>query len=495
MNKEIKRPLILISVMLGMFLSAIEATIVATAMPTIVADLHNFSLYSWVFSSYLLSSSATVLLFGKLADVYGRRPIYVIGICVFLTGSTLAGFSTSMPMLIFCRFIQGVGAGALMPIATTIVGDIYTKKERAKIQGYLSAVWGISAILGPLIGAFFVGFLNWRYVFWMNIPLGLLSMTGIILFLKENIRKKKHSVDYIGAILMIAGISTLMFMLVEGGISINWKSPQMYILLAVIVGCLFLFIMYEKRIEKPIMPTTIWTYRIIKIANIASLLTGMIMISVSSYLPTFIQGVMGKSAIIAGFALTVMSIGWPIASAIAGRILLAIGYRNTSMIGGGSLLVGTIFFILLPTVQHYLWAGIGSFFVGVGMGMTSTAFIVAIQSTVHWEIRGSATAMNMFMRSIGSALGVALLGGVLNNQINRKIEEANLNSTITVDAVDKLLDKVELSKLPETVVHVLQEGLLTGLQLVYIGIGVIAVLAFIVMFFIPRKEEEGQSNH
>src|SRR5690606_6774517 len=236
MNKEIKRSLILISVMLGMFLSAIEATIVATAMPTIVADLHNFSLYSWVFSSYLLSSSATVLLFGKLADVYGRRPIYVIGICVFLTGSTLAGFSTSMPMLIFCRFIQGVGAGALMPIATTIVGDIYTKKERAKIQGYLSAVWGISAILGPLIGAFFVGFLNWRYVFWMNIPLGLLSMTGIILFLKENIRKKKHSVDYIGAILMIAGISTLMFMLVEGGISINWKSPQMYILLAVIVG-------------------------------------------------------------------------------------------------------------------------------------------------------------------------------------------------------------------------------------------------------------------
>src|SRR5690606_17609142 len=199
----------------------------------------------------------------------------------------------------------------------------------------LSAVWGISAILGPLIGAFFVGFLNWRYVFWMNIPLGLLSMTGIILFLKENIRKKKHSVDYIGAILMIVGISTLMFMLVEGGISINWKSPQMYILLAVIVGCLFLFIMYEKRIEKPIMPTTIWTYRIIKIANIASLLTGMIMISVSSYLPTFIQGVMGKSAIIAGFALTVMSIGWPIASAIAGRILLAIGYRNTSMIGGG----------------------------------------------------------------------------------------------------------------------------------------------------------------
>src|SRR5690625_1724818 len=313
MNKEIKRPLILISVMLGMFLSAIEATIVATAMPTIVADLHNFSLYSWVFSSYLLSSSATVLLFGKLADVYGRRPIYVIGICVFLTGSTLAGFSTSMPMLIFCRFIQGVGAGALMPVATTIVGDIYTKTERAKIQGYLSAVWGISAILGPLIGAFFVDFLNCRFVFWVNIPLGLLSVAGIILFLKEDVQKKKQSVDYIGAELMIIGISTIMYILVEGGVSIAWNSLKMYIFLSVILASLALFIVYEKQVKEPIMPASIWTYRLIKVANIASLLTGMILISVSSYLPTFIQGVMGKSAIIAGFALTVMSIGWPIA--------------------------------------------------------------------------------------------------------------------------------------------------------------------------------------
>src|SRR5690625_4513603 len=214
MNKELKRPLILLSVMLGMFLSAIEATIVATAMPSIVADLGNFTLYSWVFSSYLLSSSATVLLFGKLADIYGRRPIYILGIFIFLTGSSLAGFSSSMPMLIVSRFIQGVGAGALMPIATTIVGDIYSKEERAKVQGYLSGVWGISAIIGPLIGAFFVDFLNWRYVFWMNIPLGLLSVVGIIFFLRENVVKKKRQIDYIGAGLILIGISSFMYILV-----------------------------------------------------------------------------------------------------------------------------------------------------------------------------------------------------------------------------------------------------------------------------------------
>jgi len=273
MNNDLKRPFILASVMLGMFLAAIEATIVATAMPSIVADLRNFSLYSWVFSSYLLSSSATVLLFGKLADIYGRRPIYVLGICIFLIGSTTAGLSTSMVILIGARFIQGVGAGALMPIATTIVGDIYTKRERAKVQGYLSAVWGISAILGPLIGAFFVDFLNWRFVFWMNIPLGLLSMIGIIFFLHEKVNKNKQPIDYIGAGLIVSGISILMYILVEVGVSIPWTSIQLYMLLVLSFGSLYVFVVYEKRVKDPIMPTSIWTFRMIKFANIASLLT------------------------------------------------------------------------------------------------------------------------------------------------------------------------------------------------------------------------------
>lgn len=489
MNKELKRPFILASVMLGMFLSAIEATIVATAMPSIVADLQNFSLYSWVFSAYLLSSSATMLIFGKLADIYGRRPIYVYGICIFLIGSTLAGFSNSMLMLIIARFIQGVGAGALVPIATTIVGDIYTKEERAKVQGYLSAVWGISAILGPLIGAFFVDLLNWRYVFWMNIPLGLLSVAGIIIFLKEEIKKQRQQIDFLGAILFIISITLLMFIFVEGGITIPWTSLTMFMLIGLIVFCLILFFLYEKRVKDPIISTPIWSYRIIKLANIVSLLTGMIMISVSSYLPTFVQGVMGKSAIIAGFTLTTMSIGWPIASTIAGRLLLVYGYRKISFIGGIFLLIGTTFFIFLPVIQHYIWAGLGSFFVGIGMGMTSTSFIVAIQTTVNWQIRGIATATNMFMRSIGSALGVAFLGGLLNNQINRQIESTNLGQTVTVDTVDKLLDETELKRLTTETVEVLQQGLLSGLQYVYIGIAIIAIISLILIFFIPKKDK------
>ena len=481
--------------MLGMFLSAIEATIVATAMPSIVADLNDFSLYSWVFSSYLLSSSATVLIFGKLADIFGRRSVYTIGILTFLIGSTLAGFSASMQMLIVSRFIQGVGAGALMPIATTIVGDIYTKRERAKIQGYLSSVWGISAILGPLIGAFFVDFLNWRYVFWMNIPLGLLSMAGILIFLKENIKKEKQPVDYIGAALMMVGVSALMYILVEGGVGIAWLSRQMAILFAIVLASFALFFLYEKRVQEPIMPASIWEYRLIKIANIASFLTGMILISVSSYLPMFIQGVMGESAIIAGFSLTVMSIGWPIASTVSGSLLLKIGYRNTSFAGGVFLLIGTAIFVLLPIIQHYMWAGAGSFFIGVGMGMTSTAFIVAIQSTVPWDKRGSATATNVFMRSIGSALGVAMLGGILNNRIQKKIVEADMEGTVTVDAVDRLLDNAEMAELSLDAVEALQEGLLSGLQSVYIGMGIIAVISLALISFMPKNENNTDESN
>lgn len=257
-EKKMKRPLVLASVMVGMFLSAIEATIVATAMPSIVADLGGFSLYSWVFSAYLLTMATTVLIFGKLSDIYGRKPIYMTGILIFLCGSTLSGFSTSMNMLIISRFIQGLGAGALMPMATTIVGDIYTKEERAKIQGYLSSVWGISAVSGPLLGGFFVDVLDWRYVFWMNIPLGLLAIFGIMFFFHERINKQKQTIDYVGTLLIIVAISTLMVILVEGGIGIAWDSLQMIGLISIVVLSFMLFIIQERRAISPMLPLYIY---------------------------------------------------------------------------------------------------------------------------------------------------------------------------------------------------------------------------------------------
>lgn len=320
-KQQTKKPFVLAAVMLAMFMAAIEATIVATAMPAIVGDLGGFTRYSWVFSSYLLMNAVTVLIYGKLSDLYGRKPILTIGIIIFLIGSILCGFAESMTMLIVFRFIQGFGAGAVMPIASTIVGDIYTIEERAKIQGYLSSVWGISAILGPAIGGILVQYVSWQYVFWINVPLGILAIIGISLFLHEKVEKKKHQIDFQGAFLLTVAISALMILLVEGGTNWAWNSPQVLSLLAVTLIAFPLFVFQERRASEPMMPFSIWKERSIFIANMTSLTTGVMLIGISSFLPAFVQGVMEQPPIVAGFTLTTMSIGWPIAATVAGNLL------------------------------------------------------------------------------------------------------------------------------------------------------------------------------
>lgn len=487
-KKDTKRPLVLVSIMLAMFLAAIEATIVSTAMPSIVADLGGFRKYSWVFSAYLLTNAATVLIFGKLSDIFGRKPIFLIGITVFLIGSTACGFATSMNMLIAARFLQGLGAGALMPIASTIVGDIYSKEERAKIQGYLSSVWGISAVSGPALGGFFVDVLSWQFVFWMNIPLGILAIAGIVLFFHENLEKKKHKIDYLGSILLVTAVTSLMFILVEGGVGIPWDSTLMYGLITVSAIGIFLFIIQEQRAEDPMMPFHIWRCRSITVANVTSLTTGMILIGVSSYLPAFVQGVMEMSATVAGFTLTTMSIGWPISATIAGRLLLKVGFRTTALIGGVSLIIGGIFFFLLSPEKGPIWAGVGSFFIGVGMGMSTTSFIVSIQNTVNWKTRGIATASNMFMRTLGSALGAAFLGGLLNSKIKSYINEQGLGDQVSVDTTNNLLDPEQRKMLSPEIREVLQDALTVGLHQVYLGLLILAVVSFILIRMMPKGE-------
>ena len=486
-RKQTKKPLVLASVMLAMFMGAIEATIVSTAMPAIVADLGGFTLYSWVFSAYLLMNSVTVLIYGKLSDLFGRKPILTIGIIFFLIGSILCGFATSMKMLIIFRLVQGFGAGAVTPIATTIIGDIYTAEERAKIQGYLSSVWGISAITGPAVGGLLVQYVSWHYVFWINIPLGILSLLGLWFFLHENISRKKHEIDYLGAVLLTITISSLMFILVEGGSRFAWGSWQSLSLFAISAVTLLSFVLQESRAKEPVMPFSIWKERSILIANTTSLTTGIMLIGISSFLPTFVQGVMEQTPIVAGFTLTTMSIGWPIASTLAGRWLTTIGYRKTSIIGGASLIIGSIAFVTMSASSGPLWAAVGSFFVGFGMGLTSTAFIVSIQSTVGWEQRGIATAANMFMRNLGNTIGAALLGGILNNRLSYYLSQHD--HSLSVDDVNLLLKSTERHHLLASVRTVLQNGLTHSLHVVYYVVLAFAVISLLLIFFIPKKND------
>ncbi|MEH7013001.1 MDR family MFS transporter [Neobacillus niacini] len=490
-RRQTNRPLVLAAVMLAMFMGAIEATIVSTAMPAIVADLGGFTLYSWVFSAYLLMNAVTVLIYGKLSDLFGRKPILFFGITIFLIGSILCGFATSMESLIIFRLIQGFGAGAVTPIATTIVGDIYSAEERAQVQGYLASVWGISAVTGPAVGGLLVQYVSWNYVFWINIPLGILSLIGIGIFLHENVEKKKHEIDYIGAFLLTVSISSLMFLLVEGGGRWSWDSWQVLGIIVLFIVTISIFVYHEGRAKEPVMPFNIWKERSIFVANVTSLTTGIILIGISSFLPTFVQGVMEQTPIVAGFTLTAMSIGWPIASTLSGKMLISMGYRKTSLIGGVALILGSVVFVTMSVSSGPLWAALGSLVVGFGMGLTSTAFIVSIQSTVSWQQRGIATAANMFMRNLGNTIGAALLGGILNNRLGNYLSAnaGNTEEKLTVDSANLLLKENERTNLPVSVKELLQEGLTQSLHLVYYVVLTFAIISLILITFIPKQKQ------
>ena len=489
-HMKTNRTVVLASIMLAMFMAAIEGTIVATAIPSIVGDLGGFSLFSWVFSSFLLAQAVTIPIYGKLADLYGRKPVFTFGVVIFLIGSVLCGFAKTMTMLILFRFVQGFGAGAVQPIATTIVGDIFSMTERARIQGYISSVWGVSSIIGPALGAFFVQYVRWSWIFWVNIPIGVFAVAGILLFLGETVDKKEHKIDYIGSALIFISISALMVVFIQAGTVWPWFSAPVIILLGVFFAGVYLFIFQEKRAAEPIMPLGIWKDSLIMVSNLATLTTGVLLIGISSFLPSYIQRVMEKPPIIAGFTLAFMTMGWTIAAILAGKVMFKFGFRRIAIVGGIWILVGSIFFVTLSPEKGWLWAGVGSFLIGIGMGLTRTVFIVGIQNSVKWEMRGVATASNMFMNILGNTMGAAILGGILNIKLASYLKRVR-GQGLNVDVINVLLDPVKRSTLSHGVLNTMTTGLALSLKYVYWGLFVSAVLSFILVLFYPAKVRNG----
>ncbi|GAA0307546.1 EmrB/QacA subfamily drug resistance transporter [Gracilibacillus halotolerans] len=490
--KETKRPLVLLSLMLAMFMAAIEGTIVATAIPNIVADLGGFSLYSWVFSSFLLMQAVTTMFYGKLADIFGRKPIFIIGITIFLIGSFLCGLAPTMGWLIFFRFVQGFGAGAMQPIVTTIVGDMYTLEERAKVQGYLSSVWGISSVSGPLIGGLIVQYVDWAWIFWMNIPLGILGLIGVIVFFHEKVDREKQTIDYGGSALFFIAISALIIVFIQAGTAWNWLSTPVLTLILVFIVATLLFLRHERNHPAPMMPLYLWKNKLMVIANSATFLAGMIILGLSSFLPTYVQAVMGMSPIIAGFTLSTMSIGWPIAATAAGHLIIKIGFRKTAILGGTCLLLGSSLFLLLDAEKGPIFAGISSFIIGIGMGLANTSFIVSIQNSVGWKERGIATSLNMFMRIIGSAVGAALLGGILNTTLMNYLNNKNMDTSLSNTEI--LLDETMRQSLPVQTIIDLQTGLSEAIHMVFTVLFIIGLATFVILLFFPaikiKKSDE-----
>ncbi len=421
MGLRSERGPVLLSVMLSMGLVAIDATILATAVPSIVNDLGGFQQFPWLFSIYLLTQAVSVPIYGKLSDQVGRKPVMLIGIALFVLGSILCGFAWSMPTLIAARAIQGLGAGAVQPTSMTIVGDLYTVAERAKVQGYLASVWAVSAVIGPTLGGVFSDFLSWRWIFFVNVPLGGLAAWMLIRRLHEGVVKKKHRIDYGGAILLALGSSLVVLGLLEGGILWAWASLPSVTILAGGLALLVAFSFAERRAAEPILPGWIFHRRILNASNAVSLAVGIMLIGLTSYIPLFVQGVLGTGALVAGFALAALTIGWPIAAALSGRVYLRFGFRNTALFGSVIVVAGAGLLLTLSAGTSVWQVALTCFVIGLGMGFIASPSLVAAQSAVEWHNRGVVTGTIMFARSMGSALGIATFGAIANASLSDRV--------------------------------------------------------------------------
>jgi EmrB/QacA subfamily drug resistance transporter len=412
------RGAVVAALMLTVGLAAIDSTIVATAVPQIVADLGGFSLFPWIFSIYLLTQAVTVPIYGRLSDVFGRKPVLLVGVAGFLAGSILCAVAWSMVALIVFRGVQGLAAGAILPTTTTIVGDLYEPAERGRIQGYISSVWGVSAIVGPALGGFFAQYWTWRGIFWLNLPIGVGAAWLIRRHLHERIERRTHRIDYAGAAALTLACSLLILALLEGGVSWAWSSSVSVALFALSAALLAAFVQIERTVAEPILPLWIFQHRTLLAANLAGLAIGAILIGQSSYVPTYAQRVVGVGAVVAGFAMAAMTIGWPIAATLAPRVYMRIDYRRTALLGGVISLAGCLLLALFVVGDAGIWrVAVASFVLGVGLGFASVSTVVAVQSVVGWGTRGVVTGSNMFIRTLGSAVGVAVFGSIANGRL------------------------------------------------------------------------------
>lgn len=500
-----RRWAVTVGVMTGMAIAALEATVVGTAMPTVIAVLGGISYYSWVFSAYLVTSTVTVPVWGKLSDLYGRRLLYQIGIGIFLLGTLLSGSAGSMTQLIIFRAVQGLGAGALVPLGMTIIGDIFTLRERARMQAFFSGVWGLSSIVGPVIGGFVTDQISWRWVFFINVPIGIAAALIIGFALKEPKLEERPSIDYLGAATLMGAISLLMLSLVEGGTTFETlMAPLNLLTIAGGLSLLALFVFFELRAADPIIPFQLFRNKTISVSILAGFLAGIAMFGGISFIPLFAQGALGMTATKAGSLLTPLMLSWVLMSIIGGRVLLRVGYRVMVIAGFVVLTAG---FLLISTYHRetaQYWLYVYLMMIGSGLGLTMLTLLIAVQQAVERTQLGVATSLNQFTRAIGGAIGVALMGAVLTAGLATQLRNAAKGSEhlLTDEQAElfaanpnALIDPAAKASLPSDILRVLQGSMAAAMQPVFLfGAGVCVVGLFVVFFLPGNKKVDVESD-
>ena len=478
---------ILGSIMLSTSLVALDSTIIATAVPSIVDDLGGFSRFPWLFSVYLLTQAVTVPVYGKLSDIVGRKPLLIFGIVVFVAASLFCGFAWSMEALIVGRALQGVGAGAIQPIGMTVIGDLYSVEERAKVQGYVASVWAASAVLGPTVGGVLSDYASWRWIFFLNLPLGALAVVGLLRRFPEKVARRPHRLDVAGALLLTTGCSLLILGLLEGGSRWAWRSGTSYAVLGTGLAVLVVFAFVERRADEPVLPPWVFRHRILVAGNVAALGVGALLIGLSTYVPTWVQGVLGTGAVEAGLTLAALTMGWPIAASQCGRLYLRIGFRDTALIGMTLALAAAVYAATLTSEAQVWQLALSMFVLGLGMGLSSSPLIVAIQSVVGWERRGVVTGTNMFSRSIGSAIGAAVFGAIANTTLARRFDDAP--AALRDDLPQDVDGTARVLAGEGPVADFARESLHAATHNVFVATAVATVLIAVAVAVVPRRTQ------
>ncbi|MEV5262167.1 MFS transporter [Streptomyces anulatus] len=484
-----RRPVVA-ALMLGMALAAIDGTIVSTAVPQIVGDLGGFTVFSWLFSGYLLAVTVTLPLYGKLSDTFGRKPVLIAGIILFLIGSVLCAAAWNMAALIAFRIVQGLGGGALQGTVQTIAADLYPLKERPRIQAKLSTVWATSAVAGPVVGGLLAGYADWRWIFLINLPVGAVALWLVVRHLHEPSRPRpaaRPRVDWAGALAVFATGALLLTALVQGGVAWPWLSAPSLGLFGASAVLAALTVVIERRAAEPIIPGWVWRRRTIASVNLALGALGLLMVAPTVFLPTYAQSVLGLGPIAAGFVLSVMTLSWPVTAALSDRVYNRIGFRLTAIIGIGAALLILLAFPLLPYPGEPWHPALLMLLLGAALGLFQLPLIVGVQSTVGWAERGTTTASVLFCRQVGQSIGAAVFGAVANGVLAARLLDAPVTGLPDdLDAVARALE--DPGALSAAATDYLRRAVDAAVDHVYLGAAGAAALALLALITLaPRR--------
>jgi EmrB/QacA subfamily drug resistance transporter len=467
--------LIFVALLLVLLLASLDQTIVSTALPTIVGDLGGLNHISWVVTAYLLSSTVAGPLYGKLGDLYGRKKVLQVAIVIFLVGSALCGLSQSMVQLIAFRAVQGLGAGGLIVVTLAVVGDIIPPRERGKYQGYFGAVFGLSTVIGPLAGGFLVDNLSWRWIFYVNLPIGIVALSVIAVAFHTEVAHRRHAMDYLGATLLAGELTSIILFTSLGGTTWAWGSPQVVILIALSIVLLPAFIWVEHRADEPILPLSLFRNRTFAATSAIGFIVGFALFGAVTYLPLYLQVTKGSSPTKSGLQLTALMAGLLVTSIVSGQLISRFGrYRMFPIMGTALLAVGMFLLSRLGPSTATWVVELDSVVVGLGLGMVMQVLVLAVQNAVEPSVMGVATSGSTLFRQVGGSIGVALFGTIFANQLQTELAQRLPLGT----HVPKALNPEEIRQLPPAVLRAFEDGFAAALHPVFLTAAGISLLAF-----------------